>query len=185
MKKKSILFALSLMLLVLGLTSCNKDQDTKICVAYFSYTGTTRGVAESLAQIAEATLYEIVPEEAYGDDTMNYNDENARAYKEQFGTAPQRPAIKKTFKGAKKYDVLLIGFPVWYSKAPRVILTFLEEYAHKGQTVIPFCTSDGSTIQSSAEELQTAFPTLNWLSGARLNDLSAAQLKSWYESLNL
>ena len=183
--KKRILLALSLLILIAGLTSCNKDQDTKVCVAYFSYTGTTRGVAESLAQIADATLYEIVPAEAYGEETMNYYDENARAYKEQMGTAPQRPAIKKTFKGAKNYDVLLIGFPVWYSKAPRVILTFLEEYAHQGQTIVPFCTSDGSTIQSSAEELEAAFPTLNWLTGARLNDLSDAQLKSWYESLNL
>ena len=183
--KKLILLALSLMLLILGLTSCNKDQDAKVCVAYFSYTGVTRGVAESLSQIADATLYEIVPEEAYGDDTMNYNDENARAFKEQMGTAPQRPAIKKTLKGAKKYDVLLIGFPVWYSKAPRVILTFLEGYAHKGQTVVPFCTSDSSSIDSSEADLRSAFPTLNWLSGARLNDLSAAQLKSWYESLNL
>lgn len=180
--KSRILLVLAV--LMLGLTSCNKDQGSQVCVAYFSYTGVTKGVAESLAKIADATLYEIVPEEAYGDDTMNYYDENARAYKEQFGTAPQRPAIKKSFKGAKKYDVLLIGFPVWYSKAPRVILSFLEEYAREGQTVVPFCTSDGSSIQSSAEELEAAFPTLNWLSGARMNGLSDAQLQSWYESLN-
>ena len=182
--KKPILLALSLMLLMLGLTSCNKDQDAKVCVAYFSYSGVTKAVAETLAQVTDATLYEIVPEEAYGDDTMNYNDENARAFKEQMGTAPQRPAIKKTFKGAKKYDVLLIGFPVWYGKAPRVILTFLEEYAHEGQTVIPFCTSDSSTIDSSETELKTTFPAINWRHGDRLNDLSVAQLKSWYESLN-
>ena len=179
---KKLLLALSLLIVLPGLTSCNKDQGSKVCVAYFSYTGVTKGVAESLAKIADATLYEIVPEEAYGDDTMNYYDENARAYKEQFGTAPQRPAIKKSFKGAKKYDVLLIGFPVWYGKAPRVILTFLEEYAHEGQTVIPFCTSDSSTIDSSETELKTTFPAINWRHGDRLNDKTAVQLQAWFES---
>lgn len=182
--KKHILLLLSLLILLPGLTACHKDPACKVCVAYFSYSGVTKAVAETLAQVTDATLYEIVPEEAYGDDTMNYNDENARAFKEQMGTAPQRPAIKKTLKGAKKYDVLLLGFPVWYGKAPRVILSFLEAYSFDGKTVIPFCTSDSSTIDSSETELKTTFPAINWRHGDRLNDLSVAQLKSWYESLN-
>lgn len=179
-RKFSILLALALLLSCL--VSCNKDQDCRVCVAYFSYSGVTKGVAQTLAQATDASLYEIVPEEPYGSDTMNYNDETSRAFKEQFGMAPGRPAIKKSFKRAGKCDILLIGFPVWYGKAPRVILSFLEAYSFDGKTVIPFCTSDNSTIDSSEDELKAAFPAINWRHGDRLNDKSAEQLQAWFES---
>ena len=160
-------------------------QDGKVLVACFSFTGTTKTVATTLAGLTEGTLYLIEPETPYGKENSTYYDENTRAYQEQYGPASVRPAIKKTLEEADGYDIVLLGFPIWYGKAPRVVFTFLDTYSFKGKTVIPFITSGSTGISSAASELKSAYPNLGWKTGDRLNGLTSDQLKSWLESLGI
>ena len=160
-------------------------QDGKILVACFSFTGTTKTAATTLAGLTEGTLYLIEPETPYGSENSNYYDESTRAYQEQYGPASARPAIKKTLEGADGYDIVLLGFPIWYGKAPRVVFSFLDTYLFKGKTVIPFITSGSTGISSAASELKSAYPDLGWKTGDRLNGKTSDQLKSWLESLGI
>ena len=160
-------------------------QDGKILVACFSFTGTTKTVATTLAGLTEGTLYLIEPETPYGSENGNYYDESTRAYQEQYGPASARPAIKNTLEGADGYDIVLLGFPIWYGKAPRVVFSFLDTYSFKGKTVIPFITSGSTGISSAASELKSAYPDLGWKTGDRLNGKTSDKLKSWLESLGI
>ena len=150
-------------------------QDGKVLVACFSFTGTTKTAATTLAGLTGGTLYLIEPETPYGSENSNYYDESTRAYQEQYGPASARPAIKNTLEGADGYDIVLLGFPIWYGKAPRVVFSFLDTYSFKGKTVIP----------SAASELKSAYPDLGWKTGDRLNGKTSDQLKSWLESLGI
>ena len=160
-------------------------KDAKVLVAFFSFTGTTKSASTKLAGLTDGTLYLIEPETPYGSENSNYYDKSTRAYQEQYGPASVRPAIKKTLKDADGYDIVLLGFPVWYGKAPRVVFSFLDSYSFKGKTVVPFITSGSTGISSAASELKSAYPDLSWKTGDRLNDKSTEQLKSWLESLGI
>ena len=160
-------------------------KDAKVLVAFFSFTGTTKSASTKLAGLTDGTLYLIEPETPYGSENSNHYDKSTRAYQEQYGPASVRPAIKKTLKDADGYDIVLLGFPVWYGKAPRVVFSFLDSYSFKGKTVVPFITSGSTGISSAASELKSAYPDLSWKTGDRLNDKSTEQLKSWLESLGI
>ena len=203
---KKIIMALSLFS-ALSLSACEKivttveepqnqennenegnDENTgkKVLVAYFSFTNTTKGIAASIAEIAGADVYEIVPEVAYGSENSNYYDESTRAYKEQYNTGgEQRPAIKKTLENADSYDVIFLGHPIWYSKAPRVIFTFLDAYGFKGKKVVEFVTSASTGITTAESELKETYKDITWSSGRKLNGsgaLSEDELKAWVNS---
>ena len=195
--KHSILLLLSLLTV---LTGCGKEQpsdgqengqeepsaqvqDGKVLVACFSFTGTTKSIATSLAGLTDGTLYLIEPETPYGKENSTYYDESTRAYQEQYGPASARPAIKKTLKEADGYDIVLLGFPIWYGKAPRVVFSFLDTYSFKGKTVIPFITSGSTGISSAASELKSTYPDIRWKTGDRLNGKTPEQLKSWLGTL--
>lgn len=158
-------------------------QDGKVLVACFSFTGTTKSIATSLAGLADGTLYLIEPETPYGKENSTYYDESTRAYQEQYGPASARPAIKKTLKEADGYDIVLLGFPIWYGKAPRVVFSFLDTYSFKGKTVIPFITSGSTGISSAASELKSTYPDITWKTGDRLNGKKPEELKSWLGTL--
>jgi flavodoxin len=157
----------------------------KVLVACFSFTGNTKTVASSLATLSDGTLYVIEPDAPYGAENNNYYDENTRAYKEQYGPASVRPSIKKGLDNAGDFDIVLLGFPIWYGKAPRVIFTFLDAYSFKGKTIIPFITSGSTGISSAASELKSTYPDITWKTGDRLNGKTAGQLKSWLEASGL
>lgn len=156
----------------------------KILVAYFSFTYATKGIADSMADILGADTYQITPTEAYTSDNSNYYDENTRAYQEQYGSASARPAINATL-GSTDYDVVLLGFPIWYGKVPRVILSFLDTYDFSGKVVIPFCTSGSSGIGTAQTELQSTYSSIKWKNGARLNGYTNDQLKTWLAGLGI
>ena len=155
------------------------SQEAKVLVACFSFTGSTKTVASSLATLAGGTLYLIESETPYGNENSNYYDENTRAYKEQYGPASVRPSIKKNLENAGDYDIILIGFPIWYGKAPRVVFSFLDAYSFKGKTIIPFITSGSTGISSAASELKSTYPEITWKTGDRLNGKTTDQLKTW------
>lgn len=139
-----------------------------ILVAYFSATHTTEGVAEKLADGLGADLYQIVPEEPYTDADLNYNDNNSRTTLEM-NDPTVRPAISGSVENMDQYDTIFLGYPIWWGNAPRIISTFLESYDFSGKTVIPFCTSGGSSIDASEASLAELATDANWLPGQRFS----------------
>lgn len=158
------------------------SQDATVLVACFSFTGNTKTVASSLANLSGGTFHLIEPETPYGNENSTYYDENTRAYKEQYGPASTRPSIKKSLENAGDYDIVLLGFPIWYGKAPRVVFSFLDAYSFKGKTIIPFITSGSTGISSAASELESTYPDITWKTGDRLNGKTTDQLKTWLET---
>ena len=140
-------------------------EESKILVAYFSCTGTTRPLAEYAAEILNADLYEITPAEPYTEADLAYYT-NGRADQEQ-NDPDARPAISGDAEDMAQYDTVLIGYPIWHGQAPRIISTFLESYDFTGKTILPFCTSHSSGIGSSDTNLHPLADTAKWLDGRR------------------
>ena len=157
----------------------------RVLVAYFSFTNTTKAVAQRIGALTGGNLYEITPSEAYSDDNNNYYDSNTRAYQEQYGPATARPSIITDLAASDEYDVLVLGFPIWYGKAPRVVFSFLDAYDFSGKKVVPFITSGSSGISAAQTELETTYPAIDWLSGSRLNNKSDSELINWIQTVGI
>ena len=164
----------------------NQDvQDHKVLVAYFSATGTTKGVAEHIANGLNADIYEIVPEDPYTDADLNYNDNNSRTTIEM-NDPNARPAISGSVENMEQYDIIFVGYPIWWGEAPRIVSTFMESYDFSGKTIVPFCTSGGSGIGSSASNLERLTSGATWLDGQRLNGSDSQDtVMEWVNSLDL
>lgn len=160
-----------------------QKKEQKVAVVYFSGTGNTREVANVLAKEAEADIFEIIPENMYTADDLNYNDDNCRANQEMNDDSA-RPAISNDLSVVSEYDVIYLGYPIWWGTAPRIIQTFIENYDISGATVYMFCTSGGSGIESSISDLQMLYPDINIVDGKRLNDATETDIREWIESLN-
>ena len=128
---------------------------SKKLVAYFSASGTTKQVAEDLARVAGADLYEIEPEVPYTSADLNWMDKQARSTIEM-EDRNSRPAIKDTDAHASDYDVIYVGFPIWWYIAPTIINTFLEKYDLSGKTVVLFATSGGSGFGQAVGNLKSS-----------------------------
>ena len=124
----------------------------KILVAVFSASGVTKNVGEEIARIAGADFFEIVPKEIYTDDDLNWMNKQSRSSVEM-NDPSARPEIADTVSDMAFYDKVIVGFPIWWGVAPRIIETFLESYDFSGKTIIPFCTSGGSGVGRSDEEI--------------------------------
>lgn len=164
------------------------DEETPeggVLVAYFSATGNTEGIAQHLQTILDADLYEIVPEVAYTDEDLNYSNDDCRANQEQNDPAA-RPAITGTLENPEDYDVVFLGYPIWWGQAPKVIYTFLESCDFGDATIVPFCTSGSSGIGSSADGLQELMENAQWLDGQRFSSgASQDEVAQWVDSLGL
>ena len=161
------------------------DTGTKVLVAYFSATGNTRPLAEYMANGLGADLYEIVPEEPYTEADLNYNDSGSRTSIEM-NDPDSRPAISGSVENMEQYDVVFIGYPIWWGQAPKIISTFLESYDWSGKIIVPFCTSGSSSIGSSASNLESLTSGAEWLSGRRFSgSASQDELLGWADSLDL
>lgn len=156
---------------------------SRVLVAWFSATGTTKGVAEHLAELLGADLYEIVPAQPYTSADLNYSDSNCRANREQ-NDPGARPAISGAPVNPADYDTVFLGYPIWHGQAPKIIRTFLESASFSGKTIVPFCTSGSSGIGSSAENLHALAPASRWLEGRRFG-ASWEAAAEWVNSLNL
>ncbi|MDE6662826.1 MAG: flavodoxin [Lachnospiraceae bacterium] len=165
--------------------SVNEAEEMKILVAYFSATNTTEGVAETIADSLSADIYEIVPEQPYTDDDLNYHDDNSRSTIEM-NDSSTRPAISGSVKDMGQYEIVFIGYPIWWGDAPRILSTFVESYDFAGKTIVPFCTSGGSGVGSSATNLEALTDGATWLDGTRLNGGSSHEtIVDWVNSLGL
>ena len=162
------------------------EEDTpSTLVAYFSATGNTEGIAQHLQAILGAEVYEIVPAEPYSDDDLNYNVSDCRANQEQ-NDPSARPAIDGTVENMDGYDVIFLGYPIWWGEAPKIISTFLESYDFSGKTIVPFCTSASSGMGGSAENLAALAADTAWLEGARFAPgTSQEEVAAWVDGLGL
>lgn len=162
-----------------------EEQENKVLVAYFSATGTTEGVAEHIANGLNADLYEIIPEEPYTDADLNYNDNNSRSTIEM-NDSSSRPAISGSVENMEQYDIVFIGYPIWWGEAPRIVSTFVESYDFSGKTMVPFCTSGGSGVGSSVSNLEQLTSGATWMDGRRLNGSDSQEtVMEWVNSLGL
>ena len=175
-------------LLVMSLSACSKaskteeNKDMKVLVAYFSASGVTKGVAQQLAEVAGADLHEIKPEQPYTDADLDWRDKESRSSVEM-KDKNSRPAITDKLENIADYDVVFVGFPIWWYTCPTIINTFMEAYDFKGKTVVPFATSGGSTIEKSCEDLKATYPDLTWKDGKLLNKPSKEDLEQFVQSV--
>ncbi len=164
-------------------SSAETEAQPDVLVAYFSATGTTKGVAERIASVTGGDLYEIRPAEPYTDDDLNYNDRESRSTTEQ-NDKNARPEIGSEDISMESYDFVYLGFPIWWGEEPRILDTFVEKYSFEGITVIPFCTSGGSGIGRSGPNMEALAGGGTWLEGERFSgNVSEEELQSWIENL--
>lgn len=155
----------------------------KVLVVVFSATGTTKGVAEKIAAIEDADLYEIKAEQEYTAADLNWNDSNSRSTIEQNDSAA-RPGIGSERISLAGYEKIYIGFPIWWGEEPRIMDTFVESYDFDGITMIPFCTSSSSGIGRSGRNLEENAKSGTWLDGERFpGSVSEAELRDWIDGL--
>ena len=141
---------------------------TKTIVAYFSATGTTAKAARQIADETGGELHEIVPAEAYTAADLDWNNKQSRSSIEM-NDPKSRPAIKADNLDMGSYDVVYIGYPIWWGVAPRIINTFIESHDLKGKQIIPFATSGGSGIGQSVDSLNAAYTELDFSEGKLMN----------------
>lgn len=148
-------------------------------VAYFSATGTTARLAETLAEAISADIFEIKPAVPYTKADLNWQNAVSRSSTEMKDPA-SRPAITAKRGNMAEYDTIFVGFPIWWYVAPTIINTFLESYDLTGKTIIPFATSGGSGIGKTNERLAPSCKGVTLLQGRvfRANARSA-ELAAW------
>lgn len=155
----------------------------KILVAYFSCSGVTKSAAVQLAAAAGGDLYEIKPEKPYTTADLDWNDRSSRSSVEMRDPS-SRPAIAGKVPGMEEYDLVFVGFPVWWYIAPTIVNTFLESCDFAGKRVVPFATSGGSGIANCEKNLRRAYPQIAWGDGKLLNGrIPKETVAAWLDSL--
>ena len=186
---KKLLASILAVMLVMAMTSCSggnsgasggdqaaqQNTDDKSIVVYFSCTGNTKAVAEEIAAQTGSDLHEIVPEEPYTEEDLNYNDDNCRANAEM-NDPESRPAISNTIENLSDYDTIYIGYPIWWGSLPRIMNTFFDTYDFSGKTIVPFCTSGSSSISQSVSVIREAEPEAQVKEGLQVSSSGRNQV---------
>ena len=155
---------------------------SKILVAYFSATGTTKRVAERLARVAQADLFEIRPAVPYSSADLDWTNKASRTSKERADESI-RPALAVKLADASAYNVVYIGFPIWWYVAPTIINTFLESYDFAGKKIALFATSGGSGFGKTVSRLEGSVDkSAEFVSEKLLNRAGKAEIESWLKS---
>ena len=158
---------------------------SKKLVAYFSASGTTAKVAESLAEAIGADIFEIAPEVPYTPADLDWMDKKSRSTIEMQDPA-SRPAIAAKRDNMVDYDTIFLGFPIWWYVAPTIINTFLESHDLTGKTIVPFATSGGSGMGKTNEKLLPSCPGAKLLEGKVFKSSTGkAELAKWVDGLKL
>ena len=150
----------------------------KRLVAFFSASGTTRKVAEMIAETTDADMYEIMPKQLYSKADLNWMDKKSRSSVEM-SDKKYRPEIEDTDAHIDRYDEIFLGFPIWWYVAPTIINTFLESYDFSGKKIILFATSGGSGFGNTVKELIPSAPDANIVEGKILNNVSKRDVENW------
>ncbi|GAB6976068.1 flavodoxin [Prevotella falsenii] len=185
-----IITAMAALLLMVGCKSNakqninreDKNMQKKVLVAYFSYSGTTKGYAEKIAKQAHADLFEIQAAQPYTDADVDWRDDNSRVNREMKTNPDSRPAIAKKVDNLKTYDVVFVGFPIWWYIAPNIINTFFETNDFKGKTIIPFFTSASSGPGETDKHLHKSINyNVTWKPAVRVNRWNDKELNEWVD----
>ena len=165
-------------------TDGNADsvKNSKVLVAYFSASGVTAGVAKQLAEVTGGELHQIQPEQPYTDADLDWRDKQSRSTLEMQDKT-SRPAIINKLDSISQYDIIFVGFPIWWGTAPTIVNTFMESYDFSGKTVVLFATSGGSGIEQADKDFSEAYPNVNWKEGKLLNSPSRQDLEEWVKGL--
>ena len=170
------------MIMVVSMMLClpinAQEQSNKTLVAYFSVTGTTEKAAKLIVEVTSGTLCEIQPEKEYVTADLDWHDKSSRSSVEM-SNAESRPALKSKPENLADYDIIYIGFPIWWNSAPRIINTFIESNDFAGKTIIPFATSGSSSISNAEKELRETYSGLKWQKGRLLNGATKEDIKKW------
>lgn len=151
-------------------------------VLYFSATGTTENIANYISEAINSNIIEIKPLKEYTNDDLNYSNDNSRANIEQ-NDVSARPQIANDID-INDYDIIYLGYPIWWGTIPKIILTLIENNDFEGKTIIPFCTSGGSGIAKSLEDLKSY--NLNVINGKQFGYGSTKEdVLDWLNSLNI
>ena len=153
--------------------------EKKILVAVFSASGVTKAVGEEIARVAGADFFEIVPKQRYTADDLNWMNKKSRSSVEM-NDPSARPEIADAADVAP-YDAVILGFPIWWGVAPRIIETFLESHDFSGKAILPFCTSGGSGVGRSDVSLHKNAPGAKWAKGVQINRPNAGEIRKWLE----
>ncbi len=160
--------------------------DKKILTAYFSASGQTKRLAQTIAETAGGDLFEIKPQTPYTSADLDWRDSKSRSSVEMKDKS-SRPAIAEQVVDMAQYDTVFVGFPIWWYEAPRIIQTFLESYDFSGKTIIPFATSGSSGMGRTDDILKKSCSAgTNWKSGKRMSaGESKTAVQSWINGLNI
>ena len=154
----------------------------KTLVVYFSASGTTRKIAEMIAEVGDFSLYEITPQELYTSDDLNWMNKKSRSSVEM-SNKKIRPEITDTDAHIKEYDTIILGFPIWWYVAPTIVNTFLEKYDFSGKKIVLFATSGGSGFGNTVKELKPSAPGAEIVEGKLLNRANKQEIEKWVKSL--
>ena len=161
------------------------EGDSRELVVYFSATGNTETAAETLADLRGADIYEIVPEEPYTDADLDYNDDSSRSTQEQ-NDEDARPEIAGTIENIADYDVIYVGYPIWWGDMPRILYTFFDTYDLSGKTIAPFCTSGGSGLSGTPSTIESLEPDATGVEGLHTSASGAeSDLADWLSSIGM
>ena len=174
-------------LFVIGTAANQQEQspveERDVLVVYFSATGTTKGVAEKIADLTGGDIFEIVPAVPYSAADLNWNDRNSRTSIETDDPSC-RPEIAGDPVDLEGYSTIYIGYPIWWGDIPRIMSTFAESYDFDEITMIPFCTSMSSGVGRSDKHLEEQAGSGSWLKGTRLQgNISEKDLQTWIDGL--
>ena len=154
----------------------------KTLVVYFSASGTTRKIAEMIAEVGDFSLYEITPKELYTSDDLNWMNKKSRSSVEM-SNKKIRPEITDTDAHIKEHDTIILGFPIWWYVAPTIVNTFLEKYDFSGKKIVLFATSGGSGFGNTVKELKPSAPGAEIVEGKLLNRANKQEIEKWVKSL--
>ena len=166
-------------------TENKSESRSKILVVYYSAQNHTRTVAEKIAKNLNADTFEIVPEEVYTSDDLNWNNSNSRVSREHNDESLRNVKLKSTnVTNWEEYDTVIIGYPIWWGIAAWPVDGFVKANNFEGKTVIPFCTSASSGLGNSGKLLQEEAGSGNWQEGHRFSSsASDAEIEEWTKSI--
>ena len=153
----------------------------KVLTAVFSASGVTKRVGEEIARISGGDFFEIIPEEVYTSEDLNWMNKSSRSSVEM-NDPSARPGIANIVADMDSYDTVILGFPIWWGVAPRIIETFLESYDFDGKTILPFCTSGGSGVGRSDKALhKNVSGNVKWGKGIQINSPKEGEIRKWLD----
>ncbi|MDO5568856.1 MAG: flavodoxin [bacterium] len=161
----------------------NNTNNNQSIVVYFSATGNTEKIAKYISETLNIDTIEIIPENKYTSDDLNYGNNNSRSNREQ-NDSNARPTIRNQID-VSSYDTIYLGYPIWWGTVPKIILTFLDTNNLDGKTIVPFCTSGSSEISTSVNNLRSYNTNMQVIDGRRFSPTATkSEVSTWLNEIN-